>query len=74
MKARTTAKRLVAAVAVASLTACASWTPEQRGTAVGAAAGGVVGNVVTGGGTLGTIGGAAAGGLIGHEVGKRQNP
>ncbi len=64
---------LIATAVMASLTACASWTPEQRGTAVGAAAGGVVGNVVTGGGTLGTIGGAAAGGVIGHEVGKRQS-
>jgi osmotically inducible lipoprotein OsmB len=67
------ARALLLAATAASLTACASWTPEQRGTAIGAAAGGVVGNVVTGGGTLGTIGGAAAGGVIGHEVGKRQS-
>ncbi len=65
-------KLLVLATAMASLTACSSWTPQQRDTAIGAAAGGVVGNVVTGGGTLGTIGGAAAGGVIGHEVGKRR--
>ncbi len=55
-----------------ALSACSSWSPTEKGTAIGAATGGVVGNVITGGGALGTIGGAAAGGVIGHEVGKRQ--
>lgn len=54
-----------------TLGGCATWTPEQKGTAVGAAAGGVVGHAVSGGSTLGTVGGAVAGGVIGHEVGKR---
>jgi osmotically inducible lipoprotein OsmB len=55
-----------------ALGACASWTPAEKGTAIGAAAGGALGHVITGGGVLGTVGGAAAGGVIGHEVGKQQ--
>ena len=43
-----------------------------KSTAVGAAAGAVVGNVLTGGGVLGTLGGAAAGGIIGNEASKRK--
>jgi osmotically inducible lipoprotein OsmB len=46
--------------------------PAKKSTAVGAAAGAVIGNVVTGGRVLGTLGGAAAGGVIGHEVNKRK--
>jgi len=69
-------KRLVIASLLASsaltLNACASWSPEAKGTAIGAGAGAAVGNIITGGGTLGTIGGAAAGGIIGHEIGKEQ--
>lgn len=52
-------------------TACAGMSSSEKSTAVGAAAGAVVGNVLTGGGVLGTLGGAAAGGIIGHEVNKR---
>ena len=51
--------------------ACAGMSASEKSTAVGAAAGAVVGNVLTGGGVLGTLGGAAAGGIIGHEVNKR---
>lgn len=51
---------------------CASMTPTQRGAAIGAAAGGVVGHAVTGGSTLGTAAGAAAGGAIGYEVQRRR--
>ncbi|MCE7795910.1 glycine zipper 2TM domain-containing protein [Sphingobium sufflavum] len=40
---------------------------KTTGTAAGAVAGGVLGNVVLGG-TGGTIAGAAAGGLAGHEL------
>jgi osmotically inducible lipoprotein OsmB len=65
-------KVLLAALALSSLVGCASWGPTETGTALGAAAGGVLGNVVTGGSTLGTVGGAAAGGFVGHEVGKRK--
>ncbi len=65
-------KMLVGAIALATLSACANLTPGEQGAAVGAVAGGVLGNVITGGGVLGTIGGAAVGGVIGHEVGKRQ--
>jgi len=52
------------------LSACAGMSSSEKGTVAGAAAGGVIGNVITGGGALGTIGGAAAGGIIGHEIGK----
>jgi len=55
----------------AGLSACAHWTPEEQGTAIGATTGAVVGNVLTGG-ALGIIGGAAAGGVIGHEIGENQ--
>ncbi len=55
-----------------SLNACASWSPEAKGTAIGAGVGAAAGNVITGGGVLGTVGGAAAGGIIGHEVGKER--
>lgn len=55
----------------AGLSACASWSPSEQGTAIGATTGAVVGNVLTGG-ALGIIGGAAAGGVIGHEIGENQ--
>ena len=48
---------------------CAGMTQQEKGTAVGAAAGAVVGNVLCGG--LACTGvGAAVGGVIGHEVTK----
>lgn len=62
---------LLAASAL-SLNACSSWSPEAKGAAIGAGVGAAAGNIITGGGTLGTIGGAAAGGIIGHEVGKER--
>lgn len=68
-------QNIVAGLLVASalaLTGCASWSPEAKGTAIGAGVGAAAGNIITGGGVLGTIGGAAAGGIIGHEVGKEQ--
>ncbi len=58
------------AAALLSLGACSDMSRQDRNTAYGAAAGGVAGAVITGGGTLGTLGGAAVGGLIGHEVSK----
>jgi len=48
---------------------CAGMTRQEKGTATGAAIGGVAGNVL-GGGLLGTAAGAAVGGVIGHEVTK----
>ncbi len=48
---------------------CAGMTYQEKGTATGAAIGGVAGNVL-GGGLLGTAAGAAVGGVIGHEVTK----
>jgi osmotically inducible lipoprotein OsmB len=49
---------------------CGGMTQGEKDTAVGAVAGGVIGNVVTGGSAIGTLGGAALGGIIGHEVGE----
>jgi osmotically inducible lipoprotein OsmB len=54
------------------LGACAGMSTRDKNTAVGAAAGGVAGSVLTGGSALGTVGGAAVGGLIGNEVGKHK--
>ena len=52
----------------AALVACGTPTRQQVGIGTGAVVGGVVGNVVTDGSTLGTVGGAAVGGLLGNEV------
>ncbi len=49
---------------------CESMTKQQKSTAIGAGAGAVGGNILTGGSGIGTVGGAAVGGVIGHEVGK----
>jgi len=57
---------LAAAVLLAS--GCANMSERQRNTAIGAAAGGVLGSVLTDGSVLGTVGGAAVGGVIGHET------
>jgi osmotically inducible lipoprotein OsmB len=57
------------AVVALALSACASMTEQEKGTAVGAGVG-AIGGAVLGGGTLGTLGGAAVGGVIGHEVTK----
>ena len=64
---------LGAALAAASMAGCSSMTPEEKGAAVGAVAGGVVGSAATGGSTVGTVGGAAIGGAAGYEY-KRRNP
>jgi osmotically inducible lipoprotein OsmB len=63
---------LGAVACACAVSACASWTPAETGTAIGAATGGAIGHVITGGSVLGTVGGAAAGGVIGHEVGRQQ--
>jgi osmotically inducible lipoprotein OsmB len=59
-----------AIVTTLMLGGCSSMTPQQNDTAVGAAVGGVAGNVLTGGSAAGTIGGAAVGGIVGHETSK----
>jgi osmotically inducible lipoprotein OsmB len=64
----TTTIKLAAAVAlVSSLGACANMSRQQAHAGVGAAAGGALGYLVTGG-PIGTVAGAAAGGLIGAGV------
>lgn len=45
-----------------------TWTHQDTGTAVGAVAGGVVGNAVTGGSAIGTVGGAVVGGYAGNRL------
>jgi osmotically inducible lipoprotein OsmB len=60
----------VAAAVLLGLVGCGEMTTRQRDTAIGAGAGAVGGNVLTGGSAAGTIGGAAVGGLIGNRVGK----
>lgn len=67
-------KLLVAIAASAVLGGCSTWeglSRTERDTAIGAAAGGVIGGVATDS-ALGTLGGAAVGGVVGHEVGKRR--
>jgi osmotically inducible lipoprotein OsmB len=59
---------LAIAASLSLLIGCSNLSSGQKGAAVGAAAGGVVGNVLTGGSALGTVGGAAAGAVIGNEV------
>ena len=63
---------LIGAVTFAAgLSACSSSpTRQQVGVGTGAVVGGVAGNVLTGGSTLGTVGGAAVGGVVGNEVTK----
>jgi len=56
-----------AAFLVLTLTGCGSLSDRERDTAVGAAVGGVAGNVISGGSTAGTLGGAAIGGVIGNR-------
>jgi osmotically inducible lipoprotein OsmB len=53
-----------------SLSACGTPSKQQVGIGTGAVVGGVVGNVLTDGSTLGTVGGAAVGGYVGNEVTK----
>jgi osmotically inducible lipoprotein OsmB len=43
---------------------------KTTGTVLGAAGGGVLGNVITHGSVIGTIGGAVVGGVAGHEIGR----
>ncbi len=52
--------------ALISLSACSSMTHTQKNTAIGSAAGGALGYMVTGG-PIGTVGGAVVGGVIGAK-------
>ena len=60
----------LAAIALASLSACSNMSTRDRDTAIGAGVGALGGAVLTGGSTAGVIGGAAIGGVIGNQVGK----
>jgi osmotically inducible lipoprotein OsmB len=63
--------RVLAAVAVLSLGACAGMSAQDKSTAIGAGVGAIGGSVLSGGSAIGTVGGAAVGGYIGHEAGKK---
>ena len=58
------------ATAALGLTGCAGMSQQDKGTAIGAGAGAVLGGVLTGGSAVGTVGGAAVGGVVGNQVGK----
>lgn len=67
-------KAVAVVVLSAALGACSTWnglSRTEKDTAVGAAAGGVLGGVVTDS-ALGTLGGAAVGGVVGNQVGKHR--
>jgi osmotically inducible lipoprotein OsmB len=51
---------------------CADMSRRDRDTALGAAAGGVVGSVLTDGSAVGTVGGAVVGGVIGDQAGRHR--
>ena len=54
---------------------CSTWdglSRQEKGTVIGAGAGGAIGSQVVDG-PLGVIGGAAVGGVIGNQIGKRQD-
>lgn len=62
-------KRLTTLLAIFMVaTSLAACTNKDMATVGGAAAGGVVGNAITGGSTAGTVAGAVGGGLIGRAV------
>lgn len=60
---------LLAAVVGLGLGGCAGMTHQEKSTAIGAAVGGVAGNLLCGGLACTGIG-AAVGGVVGHEVTK----
>lgn len=66
---RISASALFVSVVALGLGGCAGMTQQEKGTAIGAATGAVVGNVLCGGLAC-TGAGAAVGGVIGHEVTK----
>ena len=73
---RPTAILLVSAIALAQLSACASWNRKTKGAVAGAAAGGTVGGVIgskTGSTTRGVLIGAVVGGTIGAVIGHQMD-
>jgi osmotically inducible lipoprotein OsmB len=68
MKMNQLAARSAVVAALLGLSACSGMSTQDRNTAIGAGVGGVAGNVLTDGGTLGTVGGAVVGGVIGRQV------
>ncbi|EKD53936.1 MAG: hypothetical protein ACD_60C00138G0005 [uncultured bacterium] len=68
-KVLTAASATILSTSLLVMSGC-TWDKQDTGTAVGAVAGGVVGNVVTGGSAAGTIAGAVGGGYVGRQVTK----
>ncbi len=66
MKKRLAQFGMVTLVAM-SLVGCSNMSTKQKNTAMGAAVGGVAGNLMTNS-TAGTLGGAALGGVIGNVI------
>jgi osmotically inducible lipoprotein OsmB len=63
------ARAVIATSAIAlGLGACASLSPKDQNTAIGASAGAIGGAVLTNGSAMGTLGGAAIGGFIGNTI------
>jgi osmotically inducible lipoprotein OsmB len=60
------------AVILLSQGACADMSARDKNIAIGAAAGGVAGSILTSGSALGTVGGAAVGGVVGNEISKHK--
>jgi osmotically inducible lipoprotein OsmB len=67
MKKTTFVVRTAVIVAVLSQLGACAMTHTQRNAGIGAAAGGALGYLITGG-PLGTVAGAAAGGIVGANV------
>lgn len=67
MRTMKTVAAIGAATIAFTLTGCANMSARDRGTAAGAAIGGVAGSVLTDGSAVGTVGGAVVGGVIGRE-------
>jgi len=61
---------LILMVSTLTLMGCTSDEKQMAGTGVGAVAGGVIGNAVSGGNAAATIGGAAVGGIVGYQATK----
>lgn len=77
-KARILAAGIVAAMATASLSGCASMSKSEKGAVIGAAAGAAAGGVIgsnsgstTKGAIIGAVIGGAAGAIIGHQMDKQ---
>lgn len=63
-----TAAICITLLTVTALSGCANFTRRDAGMVGGAAVGGLAGNALTGGSTLGTVAGAAGGAYLGRQL------